>query len=73
MPNSPPDLSDDDPLEPVSYFQLEERRRGSETKLGGEKMPPLPAAHWSHDPCGPEPLVDRSVEDGPFINIHQGE
>jgi hypothetical protein len=42
--------SDDDPLEPVSYFTLEERRRSSETKLGGEKMPPLPSSHWSHDP-----------------------
>jgi hypothetical protein len=71
----PPDIPDDDPLEPISYFELE-RRRGGETKLGGEPLPPLPASHWSNDPCGPEPLVDRSEDSDTFgrdINQQDGD
>jgi hypothetical protein len=67
----PPNDSDDDPLEPVSYFTLEQRRRSNDLKLGGEPLPPLPASHWSNDPCGPEPTIDRNVEDGPTIDINQ--
>ena len=65
MPPSPipPNINDDDPVgEAVSYFQLELRRAG-EVKLGGQPLPPLPATHWSNDPCGPEPLINRE-DDG---------
>jgi hypothetical protein len=68
MSPSPIPPLDDDPLEPVSYFTLEERRRSSDTKLGGEKMPPLPATHWSNDIVPDEPTIDRR-EDGDIINM----
>ena len=62
-PSPIPPLEDDDPSAAVSYFTLEERRRSGETKLCGEKLPVLPATHWSNDPCGPEPLINRE-DDG---------
>ena len=61
-PIPPSDIPDDDPLEPVTYFQLEQRR-GGETKLGGQAMPPLPKTHWSNDPVPDEPLINRE-DDG---------
>jgi len=38
-------------------------------------MPTLPpSSPWSAENMIPdEPTVDRSIEDGPFINIHHGE
>ena len=59
-PIPPSDIPDDDPLEPVSYFELE-RRRGGETKLGGEPLPKLPASSpWGSGPQpGTEPAVAR--------------
>jgi hypothetical protein len=69
-PIPPADISPDSPAEATSYFELE-RRRGGETRLGGEKLPPLPKTHWTHDPVPAEPTIDRSVEDGPTIDINQ--
>jgi hypothetical protein len=55
------------PDEPVTYFQLEQRRRQLEPDQSiSDDIPPIPASHWTHDPVGPEPLIDRS-EDGDFI------
>jgi hypothetical protein len=68
-PSPIPPLEDDDPVKATSYFQLEQRR-GGETKLGGEPLPPLPKTHWSNDPVPAEPTIDRSVEDGPTIDIN---
>jgi hypothetical protein len=65
-PIPPRDIADDDPLEPVSYFTLEQRR-GGETRLGGQPMPKLPASSpWSGDPVPAEPLVDRSEDSDTF-------
>jgi hypothetical protein len=59
----PPDIADDDPSSPTSYFMLEARRQNRET-LGGEPPPKLPkSSPWSSDPCGPEPTINRE-EDG---------
>jgi hypothetical protein len=59
-PIPPADLSPDSPAEATSYFELE-RRRGGETKLGGEPLPALPASSpWGAGPQpGTEPPVDR--------------
>jgi hypothetical protein len=61
----------DDP-EPSTYFEIEQNRL---VNPGEEKtaptMPTLPASSpWHHDPVPPEPTIDRSIEDGPTINIH---
>jgi hypothetical protein len=62
-PLPPSDISPDAPAEATSYFELE-RRRGGETKLGGEPLPALPASSpWASDPVPPEEPVDRR-EDG---------
>ena len=63
--------------EATTYFQLQRNRDGL-PEPGESKpapvMPPLPpSSPFASDPVGPEPLIDRSIEDGPFINIHQGE
>ena len=63
--------------EVTTYFQLQRNRDGL-PEPGEEKpapvMPPLPpSSPFASDPVGPEPLIDRSIEDGPTINIHQGE
>jgi hypothetical protein len=74
MSPSPIPPLDDDPREPISYFTLEERRRSSDVKLGGEPLTtPLPASSpWSAQNVLPdEPLIDRSIEDGPTIDINQ--
>ena len=66
-PSPIPPLEDDDPCSPVSYFTLEERRRSSDLKLGGEPLPKLPTASpWHHDPVPDEPPVDRR-DDGDFF------
>jgi hypothetical protein len=56
---TPNNIGDDDPVEPTSYFELEQRRAAGEVKLGGEKMPVLPASHWSNDPVPAEPTINR--------------
>jgi hypothetical protein len=64
----PPNSSDDDPLEPTSYFTLEARRQNRD-RLGGEPLPKLPkSSPWSSDPCGDEPTVDRS-DDGDQMGV----
>jgi hypothetical protein len=48
--------------EPVSLFELERRQRDLEPGAGtvSDDFPKLPASSpWHHDPCGPEPLIDR--------------
>jgi len=66
-PIPPSDIPDDDPLEPVTYFQLEQRR-GGEIKLGGQPLPPQPpTSPWGAGPQpGDEPPVDRR-DDGDFF------
>jgi hypothetical protein len=65
----------DDELEVTTYFELQRNRDGL-PEPGESKpapvMPPLPpASPWSAENMTPdEPTVDRSIEDGPFINIH---
>jgi hypothetical protein len=66
----------DDP-EPVSYFQLEQRRRANpgETKANTaiSQLPSMPAASpWSADPVPPEEPIDRR-EDGDFIQSTEGD
>jgi hypothetical protein len=61
-----------DPVEPISYFELQRRRDGL-PEPGEEKpapvMPALPTSSpWHHDPCGDEPSVDRS-DDGDTMNV----
>ena len=66
--------SNDEP-EVTTYFQLQ-RNRDSLPEPGESKpapvMPPLPASSpWSAENVLPdEPTIDRSAEDGDFINIH---
>jgi hypothetical protein len=69
MSPSPIPPLDDDPHEPTAYFTLEQRRRSSDTKPGGEKMPPLPASSpWSGDPVPQEPSINREEDGSTFIN-----
>jgi len=65
-PSPIPPLEDDDPCSPTSYFTLEERRRSSDLKLGGEPLPPLPKTHWSNDPVPDEPTVNREDDGDTF-------
>jgi hypothetical protein len=58
-----------DEPEPSTYHQLQRNRDGlpepGEEKPGGEvaSLPPQPpTSPWSGDPCGDEPLVDRSED-----------
>jgi hypothetical protein len=65
--------SDDEP-EATTYFQVQRNRDGL-PEPGESKpapvMPPLPpTSPWHHDPVPAEPTIDRSQEDGDFINIH---
>ena len=66
--------SDDRP-DATTYFELQRNRDGL-PEPGESKpapvMPPLPASSpWSAENMIPdEPTVDRSIEDGDFINIH---
>jgi hypothetical protein len=62
--------------EPTSYFQLQQQRRPNpgEEKVSSDisTLPPQPAeSPWSGDPCGDEPLIDRS-EDAVIIST-EGE
>jgi hypothetical protein len=71
-PTKPPDSDN----EPVSYFQLEQRRRAGpgEDKPAFDvaELPPQPSGSpWSADPCGPEPTIDRSREDGDTKDMTQ--
>jgi hypothetical protein len=64
----------DDELEATTYFQLQRNRDGI-PEPGEEKPAPVmpklpPESPWAADPVPPEPTIDRSIEDGPFINIH---
>ena len=63
--------SNDEP-EVTTYFQIQRNRDGL-PEPGEEKpatvMPPLPpTSPWHHDPCGDEPLVDRS-EDSDVMGV----
>jgi hypothetical protein len=75
-PNSP-DISPDDPVEPTSYFQLEQRRNAGETKLGGEALTtPLPASSpWSgaNPAPGDEPPIegDSNTMDVPIDQLNR--
>jgi hypothetical protein len=65
--------SDDRP-EATTYFEIQRNRDGL-PEPGESKpapvMPPLPpTSPWHHDPVPAEPTIDRSQEDGDFINIH---
>jgi hypothetical protein len=59
----PPDIPDDDPSEPTSYFTLEARRQNRE-RLGGEAMPKLPpSSPWSAQNVLPDELpIDRTED-----------
>jgi hypothetical protein len=51
---------------PTSYFEMQRRRMGldgvDDAEIN-EAIPKLPATSpWSSDPCGPEPLIDRSED-----------
>jgi hypothetical protein len=51
--------------EPVSYFEMERRRRQLDEPAGNEPsdIPKLPAdSPWASDPVGPEPLIDRTED-----------
>jgi hypothetical protein len=61
-----------DELEVTTYFQVQRNRDGL-PEPGESKpapvMPPLPpTSPWHHDPCGDEPLVDRS-EDSDVMGV----
>ena len=61
-----------DEPEATTYFQLQRNRDGL-PEPGESKpapvMPPLPpTSPWHHDPCGDEPLVDRS-EDSDVMGV----
>jgi hypothetical protein len=58
--------------EPVTYFQLEQRRRQLEPgEAISDDLPPLPASSpWSGDQL-PEPTVDRT-EDGDYFIPTEG-
>jgi hypothetical protein len=66
--------SDDEP-QVTTYFQVQ-RNRDALAEIGEAKpgdVPKLPPeSPWASENA-PEPTIDRSIEDGPFINIHQGE
>ena len=60
----------DDP-EPSTYFEIEQRRLNNP---GEDKVAPVmpqlpPESPWAAE-NQPEPTIDRSIEDGPTINIH---
>ena len=64
----------DNELEVTTYFQLQRNRDGipepGEERPGGDvaQLPPQPASSpWSGDPCGDEPLVDRTEDADRFI------
>jgi hypothetical protein len=68
-----------DEPEVTTYFQLQRNRDGlpevGERVIGGDisQLPPLPAnSPWSAQNVTPdEPTIDRSIEDGPTIDINQ--
>ena len=56
----------------TTYFQLQRNRDGI-PEVGEEKPAPVmpqlpPTSPWHHDPCGDEPLVDRS-EDSDVMGV----
>jgi hypothetical protein len=60
-----PRKPDDGSREATTYFQLERARRQLDEPSENEPgdIPPLPASSpWHHDPCGDEPLIDRSED-----------
>jgi len=66
--------SDNQP-EVTTYFELQRNRDavGEEEKPGESKPAPAvpalpPTSPWHHDPCGDEPLVDRS-EDSDVMGV----
>ena len=66
--------SDNEP-QVTTYYEVQ-RNRDSVAEAGEAKpgdVPKLPATSpWSAENMIPdEPTVDRSIEDGPFINIHR--
>jgi hypothetical protein len=67
MPTKPRDSGDN---EPISYFQLEQRRRAGpgeeKASFDSSELPAMPAgSFWSGDQP-PEPTINRE-EDGDFI------
>jgi hypothetical protein len=73
--SKPHDDRKDEPKPYSTYFEYERQRilGPGEDKVGTSGTVPLqqpPNSPWASDPVGPEPLVDRSIEDGPTINIH---
>ena len=68
-----PTTRDGDESEPSTFFEIEQRRlvNPGEGKVSANDIPPLPpSSPWHHDPVPPEPTIDRSIEDGPTVNIH---
>jgi hypothetical protein len=65
MPTKPRDSGDN---EPISYFEVEQRRRAGpgevKPNFDFSELPSLPkSSPWSGDQL-PEPTIDRSREDG---------
>jgi hypothetical protein len=61
-----------EPVEPISYWQLQLNRDGL-PEAGEEKPAPImpklpPESPWAAEQL-PEPTIDRSREDGDFINM----
>ena len=63
--------SDDEP-EATTYFQVQRNRDGLPEPGESKPEPAMPAlpptSPWHHDPCGDEPLVDRS-EDSDVMGV----
>jgi hypothetical protein len=66
----------DNELEVTTYFQVQRNRDGL-PEPGEEKVAPVmpalpPTSPWSAENVLPdEPTIDRSIEDGPTIDINQ--
>jgi hypothetical protein len=75
MPNTqqPPDIGNDD--KPAStYFEWQRRSINNPEKKGEggdvSSLPAMPASSpWAADPVPPEPLIDRSAEDGDVMGV----
>jgi hypothetical protein len=66
--------SDNEP-EGATYFEIQRNRDGLPEPGESKPAPVMPAlpptSPWSAENMIPdEPTVDRSIEDGPIINIH---
>jgi hypothetical protein len=65
--------------EPVSYFEMERRRRQLDEPAENEPgdVPALPpTSPWHHDPVGKEPPIDRSCDGaslGYAVDQHDGD